>query len=87
MTLVAVRVGALSKPGVEIGIGIMSRPWPSPCSASPSMKRRPRRPASAWPMVVLPQLATPITTTAPVKASEDRSDAAVDIENVSIDEG
>ena len=33
MTLVAVSVGALSKPGVEIGIGSASRPLPSPCSA------------------------------------------------------
>ena len=37
MTLVAVSVGALSKPGVETGIGSMSRPWPSPCSALPSI--------------------------------------------------
>src|SRR5882672_3330467 len=36
MTLVAVSVGAESKPGVEIGIGRRSRPRPSPCSASPS---------------------------------------------------
>ena len=37
MTLVAVSVGALSKPGVETGIGSRSRPLPSPCSASPSI--------------------------------------------------
>ena len=34
-TLVAVSVGALSKPGVETGIGSASRPLPSPLSASP----------------------------------------------------
>ena len=33
ITLVAVSVGALSKPGVEIGIGSRSSPLPSPCSA------------------------------------------------------
>ena len=37
ITLVAVNVGALSKPGVEIGIGSRSRPLPSPLSASPSI--------------------------------------------------
>ena len=37
MTLVAVSVGAESKPGVETGIGSISRPRPSPLSASPSI--------------------------------------------------
>ncbi len=37
MTLVAVSVGALSKPGVEIGMGSASSPCPSPWSAAPSI--------------------------------------------------
>jgi hypothetical protein len=35
MTFVAVSVGALSKPGVDTGIGSASKPFPSPFSASP----------------------------------------------------
>ena len=37
MTLVAAKVGALSKPGVEMGIGRASSPLPSPNSPSASM--------------------------------------------------
>ena len=37
MTFVAVKVGALSNPGVEIGIESISKPLPSPCKAAPSM--------------------------------------------------
>ena len=37
MQLVAVRVGALSKPGLEIGIGSISAPLPSPTRSSPSI--------------------------------------------------
>ena len=37
ITLVAASVGALSKPGVEIGIGSASSPFPSPSSSSPSI--------------------------------------------------
>ena len=35
-TQAAVKKGAASKPGVEIGTGSDSRPWPGPCSAAPS---------------------------------------------------
>ena len=41
MTLVAVSVGALSKPGVDTGIGSASSPLPSPFSASPVDARLP----------------------------------------------
>ena len=41
MTLVAVSVGAPSKPGVETGIGSMSSPLPSPFSAAPVDARLP----------------------------------------------
>src|SRR3984885_8474097 len=56
----------------------------SVCRSSPSMKRASSAAASRSPTVVLPEPETPITTTA--TPSEAGGDAAVDKEDVTIDE-